>query len=218
MEEDPQHQPQASTCVYMFTCARTHMFILHANACKAKDKKFECCWTLGQTDTTIIWLALSLSKSLLQVSFFFFSLLPLCFYFFSQSTTCCTSLPGLSCPATTTNLCQPSLSFMMPKRAQQPLPVLPPTCWSLMPRGVFFCRLFLPLLESRTLSLCFSWQLWAPASSSGPHHTLLMPNHKVNWALSHWGWPFLWPFGTCHWYLIFLEIQSWLSSLYPFCF
>lgn len=87
---------------------------------------------------------------------FFFS--HYCFYFFCHSTTCCTRLPGLSCLATTTNLCQPSLSFMVPKRAPQSLPVLPPTCRFLIPRGVFFCLLFLPLLESRTviLSLCAS--------------------------------------------------------------
>lgn len=155
MEEDPQHQPQASTCVYMFTCARTHTCSSYIQThAKQKIKGLNAAGLLDRLKRLPFdlpcpwptWVSL----------FFFFS--HYCFYFFSQSTTCCTSPPGLSCPATTTNLCQPSLSFLMPKRAQQPLPVLPPTCWSLIPHGVFFRHLFLPLLESRTviLSLCAS--------------------------------------------------------------
>jgi hypothetical protein len=147
------------------------------------------CWLLLDTwaDTTT-WLALALVY--LGVSFF--SLLLLHSPVKALHDLCCwTSLLSLPLLAATTNLCQACLSFMMPKQAQQLLPVLPPTSWFLnshpQPPRPWWCLLSSPFISTSAqicsvFALCYStaagsWLIFWHSRS--PHTAKAKPQGKL---------------------------------------
>lgn len=186
--------------VQICSCALEHVHLHILRHGKQKVKGLNAAGHLDRLTLPTIWLTLSLAY--LGVSFFLI-IASTSSVQVQHDLCCCTSLPGLSCPATATNLCQPSLSSAMPKRTQQPLPVLPPTSQFLNPGAVFSCHLFLPLPEPRTVMppLC------ATPDSCQPLAHLLALTRTLALSLT---------FREMSLYLIFLEVQPWLSSLYPF--